>query len=130
MAERTFRQAEVWRRAHAWVLKVYAVTARFPAHELFGLTAQLRRAAVSIPGNFAEGYSRPSALDKRRYYEISQSSASESQYYLLLAADLGYADTQALSEELDIVTRMLRAYTQSMMKNARAGCGRPSSSSY
>ena len=84
---RTFPDVAVWQKAHAWVLAVYRLTESFPRHELFGLTSQLRRAAVSIPANFAEGYKKRSTADKARFYNIAQGSIEECRYYLILAHD-------------------------------------------
>jgi four helix bundle protein len=77
---RTFEDVAVWQKAHRWVLAVYRYTARMPKHELFGLTAQLRRAAVSVPANFAEGFKRQSRLDKLRFYNIAHASLEECRY--------------------------------------------------
>src|SRR5688572_17234291 len=63
---RTFEDVELWKKAHAWVLDVYRFTETFPKHEMFGLTSQLRRAAVSVPGNFAEGFNKSGRADKVR----------------------------------------------------------------
>jgi four helix bundle protein len=109
---RTFEQVEVWQKAHAWVLGIYRFTERFPKHEIFGLTAQLRRAAVSVPANFAEGFKKISRADKVRFYNIAQGSLEECRYYLILARDLSYGDSASLLEELDRIGRMLAAYAR------------------
>ena len=74
MPAKSFPEVEVWKKAHAWVLHVYGFTEKFPKHELFGLTSQLRRAAVSIPANFAEGFKKKGHADKARFYNIAQGS--------------------------------------------------------
>ena len=115
MAAKTFEDVEVWKKAHAWVLAVYRFTERFPKHELFGLTSQLRRAAVSIPANFAEGFKKKSRADKARFYNIAQGSLEECRYYMILAGDLGYGNTTILLESLEEVSKMLEAYSRSML---------------
>ena len=107
---RSFEHVLVWQQAHAWVLGVYTFTSQLPQHELFGLTAQLRRAAVSVPGNFVEGFKRQTRLDKLRFYNIAQASLEESRYYLLLAQDLGYGNTTGLRADAESVSRLLEAY--------------------
>ena len=62
MASRSFEDVEVWQRAHRWVLEIYRYSESFPKHEMFGLSSQLRRAAVSIPANFAEGFKKRGLL--------------------------------------------------------------------
>ena len=89
---KTFENVALWKKAHAWVLDVYRFTEGFPKHEMFGLTSQLRRAAVSVPDNFAEGFQKTSRADKVRFYNIAQGSLEESRYYLILARDLNYGD--------------------------------------
>src|SRR6476619_1490565 len=91
-AARKFSDLLVWQRSQ-FVLAVYKLTEQFPANEIYGLTSQLRRAAVSIPANVAEGFKRRGRLDKRRFLNISQASAEECRYYLILTQDLNYADT-------------------------------------
>jgi len=115
MPAKTFQDVEVWKKAHAWVLNVYRFTEKFPKHELFGLTSQLRRAAVSIPANFAEGFKKKGHADKARFYNISQGSLEECRYYMILARDLGYGDTTVLLESLEEVSKMLEAYSRSML---------------
>jgi four helix bundle protein len=115
MASQRFTDTDVWRQAHRFVLDVYEMTKEFPREELFGLTAQLRRAAVSIPANFAEGFKKTGSMDKARYYNIAQGSLEECRYYLILAQDLGYSETTAIEEKLDRVGRLLAGYTRSMI---------------
>lgn len=101
---------EIWKKAHALVLEVYRLSENFPKHELYGLTSQLRRAAVSIPANFAEGFGKATKPDKLRFYSISQGSLEESRYYLILSMDLNYGDTRALRTMLEEVSKMLGSY--------------------
>jgi four helix bundle protein len=105
-----FRDLLVWRKAHEFVLAVYALTSGFPKHEAYGLSSQLRRAAVSIPANIAEGFRRRGRMDKVRFMNMAEGSLEECRYYLILAQDLGYGDTAALATSLDEVGRMLSAY--------------------
>ena len=111
---RSFQDLEMWQLAHAWVLQVYKLTECFPKHELFGLTSQLRRAAVSVPANIAEGFRKRSAAEKARFYNISQGSLEECRYYLILAGDLGYAETAALATELDRVASLIDSYVRKL----------------
>ena len=97
VAARTFRDLLVWRKAHQFVLGVYSFTAAFPKQETYGLSLQMRRAAVSIPANIAEGFRRRGKADKARYMNIAEGSLEECRYYLILAHDLGYGDTDALT---------------------------------
>ena len=112
MSSRSFQDVELWRKAHAWVLAIYRFTNFFPKHELFGLTSQLRRAAVSVPANFAEGFKRRGLADKVRMYNIAQASLEECRYYLILAKDLEYADSDALMISLEEISKMLQRYSQ------------------
>ena len=114
-AARRFQDLVVWRKAHQFVLGVYALTSQFPRHEVYGLSSQLRRAAVSIPANVAEGFRRRGRADKARFMNMAEASLEECQYYLILTTDLGYADTSALAELLNEVSRILRAYTASLL---------------
>ena len=105
---------ELWRKAHAWVLAVYKFTELFPRHELFGLTSQLRRAAVSVPANFAEGFKKRSRADKIRIYNIAQGSLEECRYFLILSRDLRYGDSVALMVPLEEISRMLEGYIRAI----------------
>ena len=105
MGARSFEDLIVWQKAHAFVLEVYRMTKGFPKEETFGLTSQLRRAAVSIPANIAEGFRREGQADKARFYNISQSSADECRYYLILARDLEYPSSEEAVSLLDETRR-------------------------
>ena len=81
----SFRDVVVWQKAHAFTLTVYRASEPFPKHELFALTSQLRRSAASIPANFVEGFRKRTTPDKLKFYNISQGSADECLYHLILA---------------------------------------------
>jgi len=121
MGAARFEDVEVWKKAHAWVLAVYRFSALFPKHELFGLTSQLRRAAVSVAANFVEGFKRLGRGDKVRFYNISQASLEECRYYLILSRDLGYGRTEVLIEMMDEIARMLASYIQAILASHRPG---------
>ncbi|MEM8560235.1 MAG: four helix bundle protein [Bacteroidota bacterium] len=106
----SFRNLQVWDFAHRLTLDVYASLCGFPPDERFGLTSQLRRASASIPTNLAEGCGRGSDADFARFVQIALGSASEVQYLVLLAHDLGYVDAQTherLNADTERVKRML-----------------------
>lgn len=105
-----FRELIVWQKAHQLVLNVYKLTKQFPKEELFALTSQLRRCAVSVPANIAEGYRKRTIPDKAKFMNIAQGSLDETHYYLILAHDLGYAHTEQLQESLEEVGRLLTGY--------------------
>ena len=107
---KSFEDLLVWQKAHQFVLLVYARTKDFPKEERYGLTSQLRRAAVSIAANIAEGFRKRGKADKARYFNISEGSSNECQYYLRLAHDLGYCDTTVLKSQLIEISKMLRSY--------------------
>ena len=114
-----FTQLEVWKAAHAVVLDVYRLSRAFPDDERYTLTAQMRRAAISVPAHIAEGYGRRRPADKARFYTMSQGSNEELAYYLLLARDLGYVkEVGAFDERLDTVGRMLRRLIERTLETA------------
>ncbi|MBP3228484.1 MAG: four helix bundle protein [Bacteroidaceae bacterium] len=111
----SFKDIVAWQKAHAFVILAYQTTATFPPRETYGLPSQLERAAVSIAANIAEGYRRISKADKLRLLNIAQSSLEECQYYILLAKDLQYIDSQqyiALSEAINCASYFLNAYSK------------------
>ena len=112
---RTFRDLIVWRKAHEFALGVYKLTASFPARETYGLSSQMRRAGVSIAANIAEGFRKRGRADKARFMNTSEGSVEESRYYLILAADLGYAKTESLMRLLEEVSRLLNAYSRAIL---------------
>lgn len=112
---RRFQDLVVWQKAHQLVLRIYEVTKSFPDNEKFGLISQMRRAAVSIPANIAEGFKKRSEKDKAKFYNISQGSLEELRYYLILAKDLKYLDNiEELSDLIDEVGRMLHGLIRSI----------------
>ncbi|MDT7778103.1 MAG: hypothetical protein QOC99_615 [Acidobacteriota bacterium] len=117
MTAKSFEDMEVWRKSHAWVLAVYRFTEQFPKHELFGLTSQLRRAAVSVPANFAEGFKKRGHADKARFYNIAQGSLEECRYYFILARDLNYGNPGALVGAAEEISKMLDSYMRSLLSN-------------
>ena len=112
---RTFQDLVVWRKAHELVLAVYSFTGVFPKQETYGLALQMRRAAVSVPANIAEGFRRRGKADKARYMNMAEASLEESRYYLILAQDLGYGNTHTLTTSLEEVSRLLNAYTKAIL---------------
>jgi four helix bundle protein len=92
-ATRTFRDLTVWQKAHEFVLAMYRFTESFPDCEKYGLAHQMRRAAVSVPANIAEGFGKRSQAEKSRFLNIAEGSLEECRYYLILAQDLDYGDS-------------------------------------
>ena len=117
MKASSFEDVEIWKKAHSFVLKIYRLTENFPKHELFGLTSQLRRAAVSVPANFAEGFKKLGKADKLRFYNIAQGSLEECRYYLILTKDLNYGEVKELKIEAEEIGRMLNAYMRAINKD-------------
>ncbi len=112
-ATKSFFELGVWQKAHKLVMEVYALTSNFPQSEIFGLTSQIRRAAISIPANIAEGYKRYGKAEKIRFYNIAQSSLEEVKYYIFLSEELNYVENGkkvgSLAEE---VSKMLESYSR------------------
>ena len=105
-----FKKLLVWQKGHQLVLAVYKETTKFPKSELYGLTNQMRRAAVSISANIAEGCGRRSKVEFARFLQISMGSASELEYYAILAHDLAFLgrhEFQDLTAQTIEVKKML-----------------------
>lgn len=117
MFAKCFEDVEIWKKSHGWVLKIYRLSENFPKHELFGLTSQLRRAAVSIPANFAEGFKKTGKPDKLRFYNIAQDSLEECRYYLILIRDLNYGEVKELQKDLEEISKMLGSYMQKIQND-------------
>ena len=112
-----FQDLIVWQRAHQFVLSTYRYSESFPKSELYGLTSQARRAAVSIPANIAEGFKKKTKPDKIRFLNIAQGSLEECRYYLILSRDLGYEDTTQLMTQLIEVSKLLQSYLSSILRS-------------
>ena len=104
---KSFQDLIVWQKAHKFVLSTYRFSEEFPKTEMYGLTSQLRRAAISIPANIAEGFKKKTKADKARFMNIAQGSLEECRYYLILAKDLEYGDSRGLTSQLEEVSKLL-----------------------
>ncbi len=122
-----FKKLKVWDKGHSFVLDVYAATRSFPSIERYGLTAQLRKCAVSVPSNVAEGCGRDSTGAFASFVQIATGSACEAEYQLLLSRDLGYLpqDEHArLSQQIAHLQRMLTSLNRTLVtKTAVRGRG-------
>ncbi|OGY55317.1 MAG: four helix bundle protein [Candidatus Buchananbacteria bacterium RIFCSPLOWO2_01_FULL_46_12] len=116
---KTFKDLQVWQKSHQLTLEIYHTTKNFPAEEKFGLTSQIRRAAISVASNIVEGFKRTSIKDSLNFYSIANSSLEELKYQLLLSRDLHFISdndfnrVQYLAEE---VGKLLYRWTQSSKK--------------
>lgn len=118
-----FRQLKVWQKGHQLTLGIYQATAKFPKSELFGLTSRMRRAAASIPANIAEGCGRTGKAELSRFLQISMGSASEVEYHLMLARDLGMLaspEHQQLDSQAVELKRMISSFIVSL--RSHSGC--------
>jgi four helix bundle protein len=108
---RDFRELKVWERSHQLVLDIYEASGKFPREESYGLAAQLRRCCASIPANIAEGCGRSGDAELGRFMLISMGSASELEYHLLLASELGFLDTRDYQELLQRTQEVKRMFS-------------------
>jgi four helix bundle protein len=116
-AAEKFTDLVVWQKAHQFVLDIYRLSANFPKSEIYDLTSQFRRAAISIPANIAEGFKKRGSADKVRFMNIAQGSLEECRYYLYLINDLEYAETNELLYQIDEVSKLLAAYSKAIKSN-------------
>jgi four helix bundle protein len=112
---RSFTDLIAWQKAHAFVLSVYKLTGIFPRSEIYAPSSQFRRAAISIAANIAEGFKKRGTADKARFFNIAQGSLEVCQYYLILAHDLGYADTTVMRPQLAEVSKILESYVSAIL---------------
>lgn len=96
-----FTDLIVWQEAHKLVVMVYVVTKKFPREEIFGLTSQMRRSAVSITSNIAEGFARRSSKEKLQFYTIARGSLVELESQLLVARDVAFLTTKEIDDVYD-----------------------------
>ena len=116
----SFEQIVAWQKAHSFTVMVYQTTMAFPKEELFGLTSQFRRAAVSIEANIAEGYKKLSKADKLRFLNISEGSLAECRNYIILSKDLGYVDDEHYNQlfyTIEETSKLLSAYSLGIINN-------------
>jgi four helix bundle protein len=116
---RDFNKLEVWKRSHELTLAVYGATANFPRDEIYGLTSQIRRAASSIPANISEGCGRDSQADFARFLHMAMGSASELEYHLLLAHDLGHITAESY-DDLRGATIQVKRMLSGLLRSLRA----------
>ena len=114
---KSFQYLIFWQKAHQFVLSAYRFSSD-PKTEVYGLTSQFRRAAVSIPANIAEGFKKKTSADKLRFLNIAQGSLEECRYYLLLAKDLEYGDSLECLSQFEEVSKLLTAYSSSVLNSA------------
>ncbi|MDX9820043.1 MAG: four helix bundle protein [Desulfococcus multivorans] len=112
-----FEDLVVWQKAHQFVLSVYRLTQSFPRSEIYGLSSQFRRAAVSIAANIVEGFRKRGRADKIRFLNIAQGSLEESRYYLLLSNDLEYGDVSEPTRLIEEVSKLLEAYMRAILNS-------------
>ena len=114
---RNYRDLQVWAKAHSLTLDLYRISRTFPREEMYGLTAQLRRAAASIGANLAEGCGRRTSSELARFVRIAMGSASELDYHLLLSRDLEFMtedDFKRVTKNLVEVRKMLTSFLSSV----------------
>jgi four helix bundle protein len=115
---RFFTDLKAWQETHLLGLEVYRVTKAFPREEVFGLTAQIRRSAVSIPSNIAEGFNRTSRKEKAQFYSVAMGSLAELQSQLHMARDLGFLSTQdhkALGVQAELGRKLIAGMIRSLL---------------
>ena len=116
---KSFTDLYVWKEAHKLVIMIYKVTKIFPKEEQFGLTNQIRRVAVSVTSNIAEGFSRNTFKDKTQFYSIALGSLTETQNQLLIARDIGYIENK-IFQELGNQTVTVSKLCNGLLKSNRA----------
>ena len=117
---KSFKELIVWQKAHQLVLNVYKATTNFPKEEMYGLTSQVRRSAISVAANIAEGFKKKGIADKLKYMNTAQGSLSETDYHLLLTNDLDYFNTSRLLNDVDEVGRLLESYMLGIKRNTNS----------
>ena len=112
----SFRDLIVWRKAHELVLSIYQITKSFPKEETYGIVSQIRRSSSSVAANIAEAFKKKSSLDKLRILNIAQGSLSETEYFILLAGDLQYMNSENLQGDVESVSKLLEGYMKAIRK--------------
>jgi len=120
-----FKELDVWKKAMSLVTSVYLLTKQFPKEEMYGLTSQVRRCAVSIPSNIAEGRGKRSTKDFIRYLNIAYGSSAELETQILIAQNLGFITVETaepIQSQIAEINRMLNGLLQSMEKKLPPKC--------
>ncbi len=115
---KSFEDLRIWQEAHVIVKKIYLLSAQFPFEEKYSLKDQIRRAAVSIAANIAEGFGRDTVKEKLRFYSISRGSLEECKYLSILSKDLQYANTDEVKQDLHRLGIMMNKYVKTIKLNA------------
>jgi four helix bundle protein len=121
MSTFSFENIIAWQKAHQFVLLVYNITKSFPKDELFGLTSQFRRAAISIEANIAEGYKKLGKADKLRFFNTSEGSLEECRDYIILSRDLEYVTQEQfmlLYSSIEETSKLIIAYSNGIVNNS------------
>lgn len=119
MKAKSFTDLIVWKKGHELLLEIYKITTRFPREELYNLTSQMRRAAVSITSNIAEGFVRQTLKEKAQFYYISMGSVTELQNQLLIAKDLQFMeknDFQRLAHMTVEISKIITSLIKSLAR--------------
>ena len=117
---RSYRDLKAWQLAIEVAKEIYRLTGKFPPSENYGLTSQIRRAAVSIPSNIAEGQGRTSAKEFKQFLSIALGSIAELETQIIIATEIGYTNAQEVNgilDNLDNIRKMVKALAQSLMKS-------------
>lgn len=120
MKTQKFQDLIVWQKAHKLVLGIYKETKNFPKEEVYGITSQIRRSAVSVAANIVEGYRKKGKKDKMRFFNISEGSIDETKYFLILSNDLEFIDKTVFEKLFDLadeISRLLNAYSNAIERN-------------
>ena len=116
-----FKSLDVWQLSKDLTVKIYAITENFPAKEQFGLTSQIRRSAISIISNIAEGSAKGSNADFARFISIAQGSIAELEAQLIIANEIKYLDNNLFNEiceKISIIGKMLRGLKNSILRKS------------
>jgi four helix bundle protein len=116
---KTHKDLDVWKDSIAFVTKIYRITSTFPKEEMYGITSQIRRAAVSVPSNLAEGAARKSSNEFRQFLYIALSSAVELETQIIISINLSFLtpkDGDSLMFDLDSISRRIQGLIKSLNK--------------
>ncbi len=115
---KSFKDLYAWQKGHVLIVEIYNITKKFPKEEQFGLTNQLRRCAVSITSNIAEGFSRKTYKDKSQFYAIALGSVTELQNQVQIAYDINYI-SRVEYEKLDLMSTEVHKIVNGLLKSSK-----------